>query len=219
MVRSLMKYILKVSRIFFFFCAILCLFSCITVQKESKKDSPSEGVLQIKLNQYKQNEFKQVEATFFTHQSKELVFRVLSNIKQTPQWLSRINRLEVLAVYNNHQYLLRTIINSPWPFKNRELITCVDTFFEENITRISISSCSERVALNDAYLRLLEVESRWTIKKRSNSLVEVNYKTWIDPAGNVPAFIFNNELLDNSRADLKKLQTIIDNASLAQYSY
>jgi len=214
-----MKYFLKILMRGFLPCLILLLPGCIIIQQEPQEALKIKTASQIKLNQYKQSSFKQVEATFFTYQSKELVFRVLSNIKQTPQWLSRIDNLETLAVYNNHQYLLRTVINSPWPFKKRELITCVDTFFEENITHINISSCSEKVALNGQFVRLLNVESSWTIKKMSNSLVEVNYKTWIDPSGNVPAFIFNSELINSTRADLKKLQAIIENASLEQYSY
>ena len=156
---------------------------------------------------------------FLTSKSKALVFRVLSDIKQTPQWLQRVDSLEVLTVYNNHQYLLRTIINSPWPFQNRELITCVDTFFEEKITTIKIVSCSDRAAIDDQYLRLKHLESSWEIRQVSDSLVEVNYKTWIDPAGAVPAFIFNSELINNTKVDFKKLQAIIENASLAQYAY
>jgi uncharacterized membrane protein len=212
-----MIYLFKALQVCFFLVSIQLLSSCATVEQKQKLKSTAS--IQVKLNQYKQSNFKQVEATFLTKKSKNLVFRVLSNIKQTPKWLQRVDSLEVLTAYNNHQYLLRTIINSPWPFQNRELITCVNTFFEENITTIKIYSCSDRVLINDQYFRLLHVESSWRIKTITNSLVEVNYKTWIDPGGAVPAFIFNRELIDSTAVDLKKLQTLIENASLDQYSY
>lgn len=214
-----MIYRLKIIRLCFFLLSTLLLSSCVAVPMQEEKQLKSKAAIQVELNQYEQSDFKQVEAKFFTHQPKELVFRVLSDVEQTTQWLERMNSVEVLGAYNNHQYLLRTIINSPWPFKNRELITCVNTFFEENMTTINIYSCSDRVPLNNLYVRVLEVESSWTIKKVSNSLVEINYKTWIDPSGYVPAFIFNGELIDSTETDLKKLQVIIDNASLEQYSY
>jgi len=195
------------------------LVGCKIIPPEQKKDAQSTPGFELKLRQFKDSNFKQVEATFFTHQSKELVFRVLSNIEQTSQWLERVESLEVLTVYNNQQYLLRTIINSPWPFKNRELITCVNTVFEEKVTAINISSCGDRVPENDQYVRLSQVESSWRIKKITSSLVEINYKTWIDPSGNVPAFIFNSELINSTESDLIKLQTIIDNASMEQFAY
>ncbi|PKG38319.1 hypothetical protein [Psychromonas sp. Urea-02u-13] len=214
---------LKILKNCFLFTSITLLAGCAIVHQEEEVPLKSQQKynpnFQVKLNQYQQSNFKQVEATFFTQQPKELVFRVLSNIEQTSQWLQRLDSLEVLTVYNNHQYLLRTVINSPWPFKNRELITCVDTFFEEDNTTINIYSCSERVESDEVNLRLSQLESSWKITKISDSLVEVNYKAWLDPAGIVPAFIFNSELIDGTKADFIKLQAIINDASLDQYSY
>jgi len=198
---------------------ILIVSGCSNIRLQQEKSPQSVTALQVKLNPYKQSDFNQVEATFFTHQPKELVFRVLSDVKQTSQWLDRLESIEVLAVYSNHQYLLRSIIDSPWPFNDREIITCVNTDFNETITTIKIFSCSHRVPFNAKYLRLLQVESSWTIKETSNSLVEVTYKNWIEPSGYVPAFIFNNELIDNTKFSLQKLQVIIENAVLDQYSY
>ena len=201
-------------------CSLL--FSgCATIlqQQEKEIEPKSMASLQVKLSQYKESSFKQVEAKFFTNKSRDLVFRVLSSVEQTPLWLEQVDSVEVLNMYNNHQFLLRTIIDSPWPFKKRELITCVSTYFNDKVTSIKVVSCSDRVPLDEKFVRLSQVESSWTIRAISDSLVEISYKTWLDPSGNVPAFIFNSELIDSSKIGLKKLQTIIENASLEQYSY
>lgn len=212
-----MKYKLQLLSINFLL--IILLSGCKTLEQKKAGEEKVNSNIQFKLTPFKQSNFKQVEATFYTAQSKSLVFRVLSDIKKTPEWLVRVNSLEVLNVYNNHQYLLRTIINSPWPFKNRELITCVDTFFKKTHTTINIYSCSDRIPLNELYVRISEIESSWVISNISDSKVEVNYKTWIDPSGNVPAFIFNSELINSTKTDLKKLQKIIDNSVLSEYAY
>ena len=212
-----MRYPFKILPTCLLLLSTLLLSSCVITHQTQPPQANTN--IQVKLNQYKQSDFKQVEATFLTHQSKALVFRVLSDIKKTSQWLQRVESLTVLSAYNNHQYLLRTVINSPWPFQDRELITCVDTFFEEKTTRITIFSCTDRVASDDTFLRLQHVQSSWTITELSDSLVEVSYKTWLDPGGVVPAFIFNSELIDSTKVDLKKLQQIIETSSLEQYSY
>ena len=210
-----MQYKAKIITVSFFIIALL--FSgCASVKKQ--KQNSLENI-QVRLNEYNESDFKQVEVTFFTHQSKELVFRVLSDIEHTSQWLSRLNRLEVLDVYNNQEYLLRTIISSPWPFKDRELITCVETSFNKLFTSIHISSCSDRVTINDEFQRISNVESHWVITKVSDTLVKVNYKAWLDPTGNVPSFIFNRELINNTKVDFKKLQLVIDSTSLDQFYY
>lgn len=214
-----MSYFVKALKLCFVLVVTVLLCSCLTVKQDQKTSSSETSAAEFRLNTFKDSKFKQVEATFYTHQSKELVFRVLSDIDQTSQWLERVDSIEVVTSYNNQHYLLKTIIDSPWPFKKREIITCVKTSFEESSTTISIVSCSDRVPVNDRYLRLLNGESSWEITKLSNTLVKINYKTWIDPAGNVPAFIFNSELIDSTKIDFEKLKTIIDNASLSDYAY
>ena len=193
------------------------LSGCMLIKQKQPDNFKSN--IQVKLTQYEQSAFKQVEASFLTSKSKELVFRVLSDIEQTPEWLERVDSLEVLDIYNNQAYLLRTIIAMPWPFKDRELITCVNTTFKEMMTTIDIYSCSERVPESGRYLRLPQVVSSWVIKKVSDGLVEVKYKTWLDPNGNIPAFIFNSELNDSTKIDFKKLQAIIENTSINDFSY
>lgn len=214
-----MKYSLKALLMSFFLACMLLVSSCASILEPQEKEPTVITSLQVKLSQYKQSAFKQVEANFMTQKSKALVFRVLSDVDKTPQWLDRVENLQVLKVYNNHQYLLRTVIDSPWPFKNRELITCVDTYFNDSVTTIKIFSCSDRVPIDKQYVRVLQVESSWIISEISDSLVEINYKTWLDPSGNVPAFIFNSELNNSSKVSLKKLKIIIENALLTQYSY
>ncbi len=212
-------YRFSVFSVGFLLACILLLSSCVSKLPQQEKTPKSLSPLQVKLSQYQQSDFKQVEATFSTGKSKELVFRVISDIEQTPQWLDRLDSLEILTSYNHHQYLLRTIIASPWPFKDRELITCVNTDFNKTETTIKVFSCSDRVPVDEQYVRILDVRSSWTITETSSSMVEINYKAWLDPSGNVPVFIFNSALIDNAKISLKQLQIIIENASLAQYWY
>ena len=198
---------------------LLMLTACSIILPTHKTKQESKTDLQVTLHSYQQSNFKQVEATFVTYKSKELVFRVLSNIKLTPQWLDQVVNIEVLEVYNNSQYLLRTVINSPWPFKDREIITCVDTHFSNSITSINIYACSERVPINSQYQRVLKVNSSWILKEISHSKVEIRYKTWIDPEGSVPAFIFNQQLIDNTKVSFSELKKIIASSSLDDYPY
>lgn len=209
----------KILSTSFWLTYAVLLSSCTNMLPQHEKKALSSSRIQVKLNQYNQSAFKQVEARFFSYQSKELVYRVLSDIEKTPLWLERLDSLEVLEIYNNQHYLLRTTLNSPWPFNNRELITCVNTSFNATVTTITIYSCSERVAENQQYLRLLQVESSWTISELADSRVEIHYKTWLNPSGNVPAFIFNSALMNNAKTSLEKLQLIIEQSSLAQYPY
>jgi len=198
------------------FFASIALFGCAAVDTRPVN---LNGPLQVYLSTYPNSDFKQVNATFNTNKSKEVVFRVLSSLEKTTQWLEEIEQIEALSIYSNSQFLLRTLINSPWPFKQRELISCVKTSFEDTVTIIDVTSCSERWPLSNNYVRVSEVASRWVITATSNSTSQVNYQTWLDPQGLVPAFFFNQQLKKSTEKSLKKLQKIIATATLDQFSY
>lgn len=213
-----MNYKIKASTSFLVML-IMLLSGCGVLKTQQQVVVNKTEFIHVGLSPYHDSNFKQVEVIFFTHQSKELVFRVLSDIEKTSEWFTKIKSLDVLSVYNNQQYLLKTVIKTPWPFKDRELITCVDTTFEDLSTMISISSCSDRVSEGSKNLRIADVESHWVIEEVSESLVKVSYKTWLDPEGNIPSFVFNSELIDGTKNDFNRLKKIIESASLNDFAY
>jgi len=166
--------------------------------------------LRVLLHSRPNSDFKQVTARFTTKQSKETVFRVISDLAKTRLWIPEISSITPLKVYSNNHFILRTVLNSPWPFMQRELITCVATQFNPNTTIIEITSCSDRHPLDRQLVRVSQVQSRWTIKQVNQQDVEVNYQTWLDPQGLVPAFFFNNALKNSTTASFKRLQQLIE---------
>ncbi|NRA53591.1 MAG: hypothetical protein HRU23_05555 [Gammaproteobacteria bacterium] len=207
-----MNYIVRLITLFSF----AAISGCATVDTRIEN---SNGSLEVYLTPYLNSEFKQVNATFTTNKSKELVFRVLASLELTTQWLEEIEKIETLTIYNHSQFLLRTLINSPWPFKPRELVSCVNTSFEPNVTTIEVTSCSERWPLTDKYVRVSDVTSRWVITATSESASKVSYQTWLDPKGLVPVFFFNQQLKKSTEQSLTKLQKIIVSATLEQFAY
>ena len=193
--------------------------SCATHQRHSSNQVLSQPVEQllVQLYDYPNSDFKQVTARFTTPKSKELVIRVLSSLEHTSQWLEEVASIETLVMVSHSEFVLRTVLNSPWPFKQRELISCVTTNFEPQVTTINIESCSDRLALNEQFVRITDLKSRWVITATSKSSVVVNYQTWLDPAGAVPAFFFNLQLEKTTVKSLNRLQKVIEQASLDQY--
>lgn len=178
---------------------------------------PSSNKLQVELDSYPNSDFKQVTARFSAPKSKELVFRVLSSLEHTSQWLEEVDSIDTILMISHHEFVLKTVLNSPWPFKQRELISCVTTKFEPQRTTINIESCSDRLALNEQYVRITNLKSQWVITATSQSSVEVNYQVWLDPEGAVPAFFFNQQLEKATNQSLQKLQKLIKEMTLDNF--
>jgi len=166
----------------------------------------------ISLVNVEDSDFHQINATFQVKSDRATAFKVISNLSATKDWLPEVVSIQTLEIYDFNNFLLRTVLDSPWPFKQRETITCVSTTFEQHTTAIDIKSCPKRYPVNKNYVRVEHLKSSWRIKQLDNNNVEIDYQTWLDPTGYVPAYFFNQQLLTRTTRSLKKLQTLINDA-------
>jgi len=175
--------------------------------------------INLALSAHSNSAFQQVEANFTTARPLQLVYLVISNLKLTPSWFDGLSSIEVLEQINNNQFLLRSIMNSPWPFKQRELITCVTTKFSQQLISINIESCSDKHPMSASFVRVKHAYAHWEIQQVNNKEVNVNYTAWLNPQGNVPANFFNSKLSSSSRKSLQKLQHLIHSARHEDFVY
>ena len=66
------------------------------------------------------------------------------------------------------------------------------------------------IPVNESYVRVEHLKSSWRIKQLTNDIVEIDYQTWLNPAGNVPAYFFNQALFKQTKKSISKLQTLIN---------
>jgi hypothetical protein len=174
---------------------------------------------EIRLSTIKESNFKQVEAVFSSDKSKQQVFLVLSNLQQTPQWFDKLMSIKTLVKYNNKQFLTRSIINSPWPIRNRELITCVNTQFSKNETRIDILACPTKAEHTKQLVTVTKARSSWVIKQLPSGLTQIFYKAWLEPGGFIPATLFNHQLISSTKRTIRQLQKTLAQTEHNNYGY
>ncbi len=198
---------------------LLSVMGCSSVQQDQADKRWQDADFTIELNQYLQSDYNQVEAQFTTEQPLQLVFRVVSDLELTTQWFDYLDDIETLEMYSNNQFLIRSVINSPWPLTNREIITCVDTHFSPKTIQIQVTACPKRYPINGQYVRVTEAKSTWTLQQLDSGRVLVNYQAWLDPNGNIPTLFYNSQLIDSTTSSLHQLITLIETSSLDQYAY
>ena len=195
---------------------ILFLSACSTFVNDT---SSQNGELRIALTSYPGSSFKQVQAVMTVEQSSDLVFRVLSDIKRTPSWFDRLEQMHNLAFYDVNNFLVQALLDSPWPFKDREIISCVGTEFGERQTRIEIRSCNERHRQTQGYLRVERARSTWILTPLADGKTEIQYRAWLEPGGWVPAWFFNTQLRSNAAKTLTALRKELALSKREDYAY
>jgi len=175
--------------------------------------------IQIDAKSYPNSHFKQVNASFHTNRSKAHTFKIISNLALTTQWFDRLKKIETLAIHTNNDFVIHSVISSPWPFKDRELISCVHTEFTENIITIDIDHCSAQQPIDNNFVRVEKAQSHWRIQQRENGLVKIHYQAWVEPAGYVPSTFFNLSLIKSTRQSMQALQKILESEEQSNSYY
>ncbi len=201
----------------------IAMAGCSSIHKQPATHSVQDDGIVIALHDYSQanqtpSPFKQVRAHFITEKPPALVFRVISDLPLTPSWFSYLQSLDTLEIYSPRSFLTRATLDSPWPFSDRDIISCVTTEFDAQRIIVRLKDCHDRYPPQDGTLRVTASDSQWIITKEKQK-TRVEYKAWTDPGGNVPAFIYNALLTDTAQETLNKLKQLIQTKSLADYSY
>ena len=212
---------IKISKALFKTTFISCLLisACSTLPAPSTLDNNTPSPLTISFSEYLDSPYQQVQAHFTTEKSKLLVYRVISDLDLTKNWFEDLKSIEALSFDTNNKYLLRSVLNSPWPFKNRELISCITTSFSAAINTVNIDACADRTTPDPALVSISQSHARWQFENMDNGQVKVSYTAWLNPEGYVPAFFYNQKLATSSKKSLLKLQRLIAKASLEDYPY
>lgn len=201
---------------------VLFLSACSSLQ-QSSEELPNQQIsdseeISVSLHEYPDSDFHQVKASFTTDQPAELVFRVLSDLAETPIWFEYLQTLDTLEIYTPRSYLTRATLSSPWPFQNRDIINCVNTEFTPQEINIRLTDCHARYPEQEGYHRVKQSASRWLINKAEQGSI-VHYTAWVEPGGTVPAFVYNALLPETTRKSMTKLRHIISEKQLSDYSY
>lgn len=195
------------------FCTILVIVSGCAIKPATNDATLQNSEIAIHLTSHPESKFNQVNASFTVNTSKEIAFKVISDLAKTPLWLKEVSSIRTLKIYDFNNFLLQTILDSPWPFKPRETITCVATSFEDLTINIAIKSCNKRHPDSHNAVRISQLSSHWQITQIDDTSVNVQYSAWLDPAGNVPAYFFNQQLPTQTKRSMTLLKQLIEDNS------
>jgi len=96
---------------------------------------------------------------------------------------------------NIHYYLVYDV---PWPFADRDLVADVQISEDPATGTKTIYSrpLPDVVPLNPDLIRVTDYWQRWTLQPMKNGMIHITLEGFIDPAGNVPAWLYNMIIVD-----------------------
>lgn len=118
--------------------------------------------------------------------------QLLHNTDNAPNWLAHVQSVVVLATPSNHENYVHTQFSSPWPVRDRDMVTYSITDKSNPMRmQIGIRSASDYIAPLSGVERIEFVEASWVVEQKGQTLV-IEHQAIADPGGNIPKWLANS---------------------------
>ncbi|MEM9888168.1 MAG: START domain-containing protein [Bacteroidota bacterium] len=163
--------------LFISFCSY---FSC-TAQTSWKKAYEKDGLL-IHTRTSKDGLFE-FKSDKTMSQAIEKILSVIRDYKAYPEWSYKTKSLRILERINPDTHYAYTVVDFPFPMKDRDLITYSETTYEANGNLIiSLKSVPDKIAKTE-YVRINKVRGFWKLIPLSDNKTRVIYQLASESVG------------------------------------
>lgn len=132
---------------------------------------------------------------------------LLFDTEKANQWLTNVRSVKVLDAPSEHEHLIYTQFNVPWPIKNRDMVTYSRTFrVSKTQLQIAIQAAPNVYPKQKNYVRIDDVFASWVINQLSENSMSIEYQAIADPAGKIPRWLSNSVTTSNAYRTFEKMK-------------
>jgi hypothetical protein len=140
------------------------------------------------------------------------VLALIDSIPEYTKWMNDISHAERIKRLSRSTGYIYTIIDSPWPVTDRDLITyyIVKQDTASKTITIDLKNVKEYLPVKNGIVRVPDMDGFWQLVPLSKGVTKVIYQVHFDPGGVVPAAVVNAFITDTPRINLVNLKNIVE---------
>ena len=169
-----------------------------------------EGVILYsrQVSEHSELEFKGV---CLINQPLKVIGAVLSDIPSYPKWFFKCIESKKIPVENTSElnYYLYAVIDTPWPFSDRDVVYNANVHIDYNLGIVVIKSTAlieALVPLRSGYVRITDSEHRWILEKVSSQQTRITFINRTNAAGPFANYLSNPGIRDTTIHSLRNLK-------------
>lgn len=181
-----------------------------------KHDEDNDIKIYTRLKPNSNSEFKEFKGVTYIKSRVTPFIALLDNAALTCEWMHNCVEFKFIDEKSATQKTSYSINNAPWPVTDRDLVIYSETRQDKDsaVVTISLSSAFDKVANDDDYIRVKELDGSWTFTPMDNGIVEVTYQLFLDPAGSIPSMLAATSVVDTPYYTLLNLRDMVINPEL-----
>lgn len=141
----------------------------------------------------------------------EKVCDLVGNVKNHDWWDENLREIKVLSFEKDKYFQYYLIYHVPWPFTDRDL--CV----EANVSidpltgkrTITATPLDNMIPEKPDLIRIKKYWQKWTIQPMGNGVVRLTLEGFVDPAGNVPSWLYNMVIVETPLKVMRRVKKFV----------
>lgn len=183
-------------RNYYSFKIVLVIFLSVSMcdlSGQSWNFAKEEDGIKIFTRALKNSSLKSYKGEVIIHAPVKKVCSMFGNARNIDWWGPDFKGIKVLAYEPNKYVRFYYIYSMPWPLADRDLVVNAVVKTDSVTGEYSVSSIPLLNVIPDVHglVRIKKYSQKWTVKPLDKGNVKVTLEGFVDPGGNVPAWLYN----------------------------
>jgi ribosome-associated toxin RatA of RatAB toxin-antitoxin module len=130
------------------------------------------------------------------------------------RWVHQLAAMEVLERNEDLEYVIRQVINTPWPLPQREMI--VKTGIQgagDNSIAVTMKGLPDYLPVNPRYHRVRKTDGVWIFTPAEHGRVRITFVMHVNPGNDVPSPVSNTAMFEVPFYSLQNLRNLAQDPS------
>ncbi|HPT13706.1 MAG TPA: hypothetical protein PK796_02875 [Bacteroidales bacterium] len=189
---------MKPSPLTFIIVILLVMFPVLTCVSQSWQFVKEKNGIRLYLRQENNSSFKAFQGVTEFRGDFDKVCSLIGDPRNLDWWGDDVKNIKVLSYEKDRQIRYYFVYDTPWPFSDRDLVAEV-LLSKDPITgtkTVSSKQLLNVVPQHEGLVRVTHFWQKWTIQPMKSGMIHVTLEGFIDPAGDIPAWLYNMIIID-----------------------
>ncbi len=192
--------------------ALIYLLSFACYAKEWKL-SADELNIKVYSRQLPDTPLDEIKAESIVQADIAKLAKIMGDIENFNDWMFACLESKIINRKNGVDFKLYYVHETPWPYKNRDVILQIRATdeFTNGKFQVEMNSIDSNYSANKNLVRMSAMRGSWIFQKVSDSQTRVIFKLFVNPSGNVPFPFVNSGNVKIVLETFKGLKRIANN--------
>jgi len=146
--------------------------------------------------------------------SLKTLISLFNDMANYTRWVQHLAEMEILEKVDATEYIVRQVLNVPWPMQQREVIMRTRLVGAgDNALAIAMQEEPDYLPLNPKYHRVRHARGSWVFTPDGHGVVQVIFVMHLDPGNDVPAAASNAGMFEVPFYTLNNLRNLLQDKS------